>query len=223
LIALEDVVKNYNGRPALRGINTFVERGEFVFLTGPSGAGKSTLLRLLYRAELPDSGRVKIAGSDLAAMDRKDVAMFRRRLGVVFQDFKLLRRRTVSENISFVLSLLDVNEREQQRLAYLALKQMGLQHRAGAYPDELSGGEQQRVAVARALVRQPDLILADEPTGNLDPERSHELMELFKEINYQGTTVVVATHDRSLIASHPARTLTLERGGLARDGWSVGQ
>jgi cell division transport system ATP-binding protein len=221
VILLEDVVKSYNGRPALRGITTSVEAGEFVFLTGASGAGKSTLLRLLYRAELPDQGRVRVAGSDLVGMSRHQVALFRRRLGVVFQDFKLLRRRTVGENISFVLSLLNVSEREQQRLVYLTLKQMGLQHRVGAYPDELSGGEQQRVAVARALVCQPELILADEPTGNLDPERSHELMELLKQINYQGTTVLVATHDRSLIASHPARTLTLERGRLVRDGWGV--
>ncbi len=221
MILLEDVVKSYNGRPALRGITTSVAAGEFVYLTGASGAGKSTFLRLLYRAELPDQGRVRVAGSDLVGMNRHQVAMFRRRLGVVFQDFKLLRRRTVGENICFVLSLLNVSEREQQRLAYLTLKQLGLQHRIAAYPDELSGGEQQRVAVARALVCQPELILADEPTGNLDPERSHELMELLKQINYQGTTVLVATHDRSLIASHPARTLTLERGRLVRDAWGV--
>ncbi len=221
MILLEDVAKSYNGRPALRGISAFVERGEFVFLTGASGAGKSTLLRILYRAELPDHGRVRVAGFDLLALKRGEVAAFRRRLGVVFQDFKLLRRRTVGENICFALSLLDVGEREQQRLAYLALKRLGLQHRLGAFPDELSGGEQQRVAIARALVRQPDLILADEPTGNLDPERSHELMEFFKEVNYQGTTVLVATHDRSLIAAHPARTLTLERGTLQRDGWGI--
>jgi len=221
MILLEDVAKFYNGRPALRGINAFVERGEFVFLTGASGAGKSTLLRILYRAELPDHGRVRVAGFDLATLKGRDVAQFRQRLGVVFQDFKLLRRRTVGENVSFVLSLLDVNEREQQRLSYLALKRLGLQHRINALPDELSGGEQQRVAIARALVRQPELILADEPTGNLDPERSHELMEFFKEINYQGTTVLVATHDRSLIASHPARTLTLERGTVVRDAWGI--
>ncbi|NCO69044.1 MAG: cell division ATP-binding protein FtsE [Acidobacteria bacterium] len=221
MIRLDAVTKAFNGRPALRGISVTVERGEFVYLTGPSGAGKSTFLRLLYRAEVPDFGRVVVNGHDLAALHRRAVPDFRRRLGVVFQDFKLLRRRTIGENVTFGLSLLGLSDREQQRRAYLALKQMGLQHRFNAMPVELSGGEQQRVAIARALVLQPDLILADEPTGNLDPERSHELMELFKTINYQGTTVVIATHDRSLIEAHPARTLFLERGTVARDAWGV--
>jgi cell division transport system ATP-binding protein len=223
MIALEEVIKSYRGRPAVRGITTTVEKGEFVFLTGPSGAGKSTFLRLLYRAELPDGGRIVVNGHDLVAMRRREVAEFRRRLGVVFQDFKLLRRRSVGENVTFVLSLLRVSEKEQQRRAYLALKQMGLQHRMQAFPEELSGGEQQRVAIARALVLQPDLVLADEPSGNLDPERAHELMELFKTIHYQGTTVIVATHDRALIEAHPARTLVLEKGKLVRDGWGLGQ
>jgi cell division transport system ATP-binding protein len=223
MIQLEQVIKSYRGRPAVRGLTTSVEKGEFVFLTGPSGAGKSTFLRLLYRAELPDDGSIVVNGHDLVAMRRRDVAEFRRRLGVVFQDFKLLRRRSVGENVTFVLSLLRVPEKEQQRRAYLALKQMGLQHRMQSYPEELSGGEQQRVAIARALVFQPDLVLADEPTGNLDPERAHELMELFKTIHYQGTTVVVATHDRALIEAHPARTLVLEKGKLVRDGWGITQ
>jgi len=223
MIRLDEVIKSYRGRPAVRGLTTSVDKGEFVFLTGPSGAGKSTFLRLLYRAELPDNGGIVVNGRDLVAMRRREVAEFRRRLGVVFQDFKLLRRRSVGENVTFVLSLLRVSEKEQQRRAYLALKQMGLQHRLQAYPEELSGGEQQRVAIARALVLQPDLVLADEPTGNLDPERAHELMELFKTIHYQGTTVVVATHDRALIEAHPARTLVLDKGKLVRDGWSLTQ
>ncbi|MFZ5785857.1 MAG: cell division ATP-binding protein FtsE [Acidobacteriota bacterium] len=221
VIRLEEVTKSYRTRPALRGVSAIVERSEFVFLTGPSGAGKSTLLRLLYRAELPDSGRVVVNGRDVAELRPRDVPGFRRRLGIVFQDFKLLRRRTVGENVTFALSLVSLSEREQERRAYLTLKRMGLQHRLTAFPEELSGGEQQRVAIARALVLQPDLILADEPTGNLDPERSHELLELFKSINYQGTTVLVATHDRSLIETHPARTLFLERGQLVRDGWGT--
>jgi cell division transport system ATP-binding protein len=219
MIRLEGITKSYNGRPALRGITAKVDRGEFLYLSGPSGAGKSTFLRLLYRAELPDSGQIVVNNSDLLRMRRRDVAEFRRRLGVIFQDFKLLRRRTVTENVTFVLSLLNLPEKDQQRRAYLVLKQMGLQHRGSAFPDELSGGEQQRVAIARALVLQPDLILADEPTGNLDPERSHELFELFKTINYQGTTVVVATHDRGLIEAHPGRTLFLDRGNVVKDGW----
>lgn len=221
MILIENLSKTYGGRPALKGVSAQVDQGEFIFLTGPSGAGKSTLLRLLYRAELPDEGRVVVGGAEVVSLRRSEIAFFRRRLGIVFQDFKLLRRRTVAENVTFVLALLNVPERDQRKRAYQVLRQMGLQHRLGAFPDELSGGEQQRVAVARALVLQPDVMLADEPTGNLDPERSHELMELFKTINYQGTTVVLATHDRSLIEAHPARTLTLERGRLARDGWGA--
>ena len=222
MIALDRITKSYNGRPALRGVTTDVDRGEFVYLTGPSGAGKSTFLRLLYRAELPDSGAISVNGADLTTMRRREVAEFRRRLGVVFQDFKLLRRRTIGENVTFVLSLLNIPDREQQRRAYVVLKQMGLQHRIHAYPGGLSGGEQQRVAIARALALQPDVILADEPSGNLDPERSHELLELLKTINYQGTTVVVATHDRTLIEAHPARTLFLDHGRVARDAWVDG-
>jgi cell division transport system ATP-binding protein len=221
MILLEEIGKSYGSRQALRGITALVERGEFAYLTGPSGAGKTTLLRLLYRAELPDSGRIVVNGCDLVTMRRRDVPAFRRRLGVIFQDFKLLRRRSVAENVSFVLSLIDLPDRDQQRRAYLALRRMGLQHRQAALPEELSGGEQQRVAIARALVLQPDLILADEPTGNLDPERSIELIELFKTINYQGTTVLVATHDRMLIEAQPARTLVLDRGRLVADGFGV--
>lgn len=219
MIRLEGVSKSYRGRPALVDISTGVERGEFVFLTGPSGAGKSTLLRLLYRAERPDQGRVLVAGQDLGELSRRQVAELRRRIGVVFQDFKLLRRRTVGENLTFLLDLLGLSQREQQRRAYLALRQVGLQHRLSALPEELSGGEQQRVALARALVLQPELILADEPTGNLDPERSRDLMEFLREANYRGATVVVATHDLSLLHAFPARTLVLERGRLIRDGW----
>lgn len=221
MILLEEVTKAYDGRPAIRGISFFVEPGEFVYLTGPSGAGKSTLLRLLYRAEVPDSGRVVVAGTDLGVMRRRDVSDLRRRLGVIFQDFKLLRRRTVAENVTFVLSLLGVADREQQRRAYHALRAVGLNHRLNSLPDALSGGEQQRVAIARAMVLEPELILADEPSGNLDPERSHELIEALKEINYQGTAVLVATHDRTLIDAHPARTLVLDKGSLTYDGWGL--
>lgn len=214
MIILEDVRKSYNGRLALRGVTATVDKGEFVFLTGPSGAGKSTFLRLLYRAELPDVGRVVVAGRDVSSLRRREVAELRRRVGVVFQDFKLLRRRTVGENVSFALALLGLPSRDIQRRTYLVLKQMGLQHRLNALPDELSGGEQQRVAIARAVVLKPDLLVADEPTGNLDPDRSEELLELLRTINYQGTTVLVATHDRRLIESTPARTISLDRGAV---------
>ncbi|MGQ9494740.1 MAG: cell division ATP-binding protein FtsE [Thermoanaerobaculaceae bacterium] len=221
MIRLHEVVKTFRGRPALVGISAVIEKGEFVYLTGPSGAGKSTLLRLLYRADVPDQGTVLVGGYDLLRCHRKQVADLRRRMGIVFQDFKLLRRRTVGENLTFVLELLGISSREQQRRAYLALRQVGLQHRFNALPEELSGGEQQRVAVARALVVQPEIILADEPTGNLDPERSKELMAFFREANYRGTTVVVATHDTSLIANYPARTLVLDRGRLVGDSWEL--
>jgi len=196
MIRLEAVTKSYHGRSALRGITTAVERSEFVFLTGPSGAGKSTLLRLLYRAELPDDGSILVNGRDLATLKGSQVAEFRRTLGVIFQDFKLLRRRTVGENISFVLSLLDLSEREQQRRAYLALREMGLANRLHAYPDELSGGEQQRVAIARALVSRPPVLFADEPTGNLDSRTSREVLQMFQRLNQEeGITIVLVTHE----------------------------
>lgn len=218
VIRLRNLHKSFNGRRVLRGIDLTVEAGEFVFLTGPSGAGKSTLLKLLYAAERPTEGEVWVNGLRVDTLSHRELPRLRRSLGVIFQDFKLLPRKTVLENITFVLRFHGLSPREAHRRAYMTLKRMGLHHRQSAYPATLSGGEQQRVAIARALAYQPRLILADEPTGNLDAELAAELMSLLCDINYQGATVVVATHDQSLLAAIPARVLVLERGGIGYDG-----
>jgi cell division transport system ATP-binding protein len=201
-------------RHAISDVSFNVERGEFVFLTGPSGAGKSTLLKLLFREELPTSGQVLVNGRNIGVLPDSQVPYFRRTLGVVFQDFKLIGRKTIFENLSFVQSVLGLPRGEQKRRAYQALKRVGLQHRMNSYPSELSGGEQQRSAVALAIVNEPVLLLADEPTGNLDPVLSEEIMKLFAEINLRGTTVFVATHDIDLIRRMGKRVLTIEKGML---------
>jgi len=199
---------------ALRDLSLTVDKGEFMFLTGPSGAGKSTFLRLLLREELPSEGDLKVLGRDLKTLRPSQVQTFRRSVGFVFQDFRLIPRFTVFENVSFVMRVLGVPVTTQQRKTFQVLKWVGLQHRIHAFPEELSGGEQQRIAIARALVNDPQLVLADEPTGNLDPDLSLEIMNLFREINARGTTVIVATHDRELIRRVGRRSITLEQGRL---------
>ena len=191
-----------------------IDKGEFVFLTGPSGAGKSTLLRLLLRQEIPTEGRLVVGGRDLSRLSVRQVQAYRRSLGFVFQDFKLLPNKTVLDNVAFVPRVLGMAPTLQQRRTFQVLKWVGLQHRMNAFPLELSGGEQQRIAIARALVNDPVIIIADEPTGNLDPDLSLEIMNLFREINARGTTVVVATHDRELIRRVGRRTLSLDHGSI---------
>jgi len=200
------------GLYALRDLNLTIAKGEFVFLTGPSGAGKSTLLRLLLLQERPTEGEVTVAGRNLARLSRNEVQAYRRTVGFVFQDFKLITTKTVFENVSFALRVLGMPVEQQRRRTYQVLKWVGLQHRLNSLPEELSGGEQQRVAIARALVNEPHLVLADEPTGNLDPDLSLEIMNLFRDINASGTTVVVATHDRELIKWVGRRVVQLEHG-----------
>ena len=215
MIETNDLSKQYGrGVYALRDVSLKIERGEFVFLTGASGAGKSTFLRLLLCQEAPTSGRIEVDERDLTALSRRQVQAYRRRLGFVFQDFKLVPRKTVFENIAFVPEVLGQASVPQSRRTFQVLKWVGLQHRMNAYPFELSGGEQQRIAIARALVNDPMLILADEPTGNLDPDLSLEIMNLFREINARGTTVIVATHDRELIRRVGRRSILLDHGRL---------
>ena len=215
MIEAHNVSKTYaRGVYALRDLSLRIDKGDFVFLTGPSGAGKSTLLRLLLRQDVPSAGQLIVGGRNLATLTRRQVQTYRRSLGFVFQDFKLLPAKTVLENVSFVPRVLGMASSQQQRRTFQVLKWVGLQHRMTAYPLELSGGEQQRIAIARALVNDPAIILADEPTGNLDPDLSLEIMNLFREINARGTTVVVATHDRELIRRVGRRTLTLDHGQI---------
>ena len=216
MIEAEHLAKTYTrGVYALREINLSVGRGEFVFLTGPSGAGKSTLLRLLLRQELPTSGRLVVNGRTLAKMSAAEVQTYRRTVGFVFQDFKLIPSKTVFENVVFVPRVLGYPIDVQRRKAFQVLKWVGLQHRQNAFPLELSGGEQQRIAIARALINDPALVIADEPTGNLDPDLALEIMNLFREINTRGTTLLVATHDRELIRRVGKRTIALEHGAMA--------
>jgi cell division transport system ATP-binding protein len=202
------------GLYALRDLTLTIEKADFVFLTGPSGAGKSTFLRLLLLQEHPSEGEVFVNGQNLATLSRREIQEYRRGIGFIFQDFKLIPSRTVLENISFVPEVLGVPAAQQRRRAFQVLKWVGLQHRMNAYPLDLSGGEQQRIAIARALVNDPVLVIADEPTGNLDPDLSLEIMNLLREINAGGTTVLVATHDRELIRLVGRRTVTLDQGKI---------
>ena len=213
MIEAANLSKQYSrGVYALRDLTISIDKGEFIFLTGSSGAGKSTFLRLLLREEIPSEGELTVLGRDLAMMSPSQTQSYRRSLGFVFQDFRLIPRMTVFQNVAFVMRVLGVPDIIQQRKTFQVLKWVGLQHRMNAVPEELSGGEQQRVAIARALVNEPQLVLADEPTGNLDPDLSLEIMNLFREINARGTTVVVATHDRELIRRVGRRSITLDHG-----------
>ena len=219
MIETRHLSKQYSrGIYALRDLTLSIDKGEFLFLTGASGAGKSTLLRLLLRAERPTEGDITVAGQSLASLSRSQVQAYRRSLGFVFQDFRLIPRLSVFKNVAFVMRVLGVPVEVQQRRTFQVLKWVGLQHRMNALPEELSGGEQQRVAIARALVNEPQLVLADEPTGNLDPDLALEIMNLFRETNGRGTTVLVATHDRELIRRVARRTITLDHGRVIEDG-----
>jgi cell division transport system ATP-binding protein len=215
LIETHNLSKLYTrGVYALRELSIRVDKGEFVFLTGPSGAGKSTFLRLLLRESLPSDGSITVAGRNLAEMTPRQVQAYRRSVGFIFQDFKLSPRKTVLENIALVPRVLGAPMSTQQRKTFQVLKWVGLQHRMNAFPQELSGGEQQRIAIARALVNDPMLILADEPTGNLDPDLSLEIMNLLREVNARGTTVLIATHDRDLIRRVGRRVIAIDHGKL---------
>ena len=224
MIQLFHVSKEYPGEPpALSDVTLHVTKGEFVFLTGPSGAGKSTLLRLVFCAEPPTSGQLLLFGRNVARVSSREIPWVRRHIGVIFQDFKLLPDRTVGENVALPLEVRALPDKEVRRRVKGLLRSVGLEHRAEKFPPSLSGGEQQRVAVARALAADPALLLADEPTGNLDADRTLEVMELLAAANARGTTVVIATHDRSLLQRYTRRVVALERGRLVSDGDSIRQ
>jgi len=199
---------------ALHDVTFHIDKGEFVFLTGASGAGKSTLLKLILRQMRPTDGQIVVNGRNLNAMKRSHLPFFRREIGMVFQDFKLIERMTVFENLSFILTVLGLPPKEHKKKAYGALRTVSLHHKMNAYPPQLSGGEQQRVAVARALINDPMVLIADEPTGNLDPDLSEEIIRIFSEANLRGSTVLIATHDRELIERSGRRVITLDHGRI---------
>ncbi|MBN9754082.1 Cell division transporter, ATP-binding protein FtsE [Pseudonocardia sp. Ae406_Ps2] len=219
MIELRDVTKRYptSGRPALDRVSATVGAGEFVFLIGPSGSGKSTLLRLLLREDVPTSGSILVDGLDVAGLPRRKVPRLRQRIGCVFQDFRLLPKRTVAGNVAFALEVLGRKPSEIRIAVPELLEMVGLQGKAERLPHELSGGEQQRVAIARASVNRPPLLLADEPTGNLDPETGREIMQVLERINRGGTTVLMATHDSSIVDAMRRRVIELADGAVLRD------
>lgn len=218
MIEFKDVYKVYqNGTKALRGISFQVEQGEFVFIIGHSGAGKSTLLKLMTCEEHLTSGAININGYDLTRIRKRDIPRMRRTLGMVFQDFRLIDNKTVYENVAFAMRAVGANTRAIRKRVPYVLSMVGLSHKAKSYPNQLSGGEQQRVALARALVNNPSMIIADEPTGNIDPRMSFEIMELLQEINNRGTTVLVVTHERDLVDMMKKRVITIENGEVTSD------
>jgi len=222
VIQLFHVTKEYPGDgPALQDVSLEIDKGEFVFLTGASGAGKSTLLKLIFCEETATSGQLLLFGKNVAKIRASAIPFVRRHIGVVFQDFKLLPRRTVAENVALPLDVRGLADKEIRKKVKGLLRSVGLEHRGDKFPPSLSGGEQQRVAVARALAAEPALVLADEPTGNLDPDRTLEVMDLLHGANARGTTVVVATHDRSLLERYKRRVVVLERGRVLSDGDSI--
>lgn len=216
MIRLYHITKRYGDIPALQDVSVKVDKGEFCYITGPSGAGKSTMLKLLYGAIQPSEGKLLVGGTDIARLPRRQVPMLRRNIGIVFQDFKLLHRRTVGENIGLALEVIGTPRDLIRRRVSAVLTVVGLHGRENEYPLQLSGGEQQRVAVARAIINDPSILLADEPTGNLDGAMAIEVMEILQAINLRGTTILVATHDGALMQRFPYRRLRFENGRLVK-------
>lgn len=218
MIEFKYVTKYYdNGVLALEDVSFRIEKGEFVFIVGPTGMGKSTLLKLIYREETPTKGDVIVGGMNVARLKPHQVAFLRRRLGIVFQDFKLLPNRTVYENVAFALEVIGLNKREIRTRVGRVLDVVGLLHKSNCYPAELSGGEQQRTSIARALVNNPPILIADEPTGNLDITTSWEIMDFLKRINTRGTTIIMATHNREIVDTMRQRVIALYKGRVVKD------
>jgi cell division transport system ATP-binding protein len=218
LIQFQNVSKVYpNGVTALNSINMFIDKGEFVFLVGPSGAGKTTLIKMIIRRELPTQGVIYIGRKNLIKMKASEVPVLRRNIGVIFQDFKLLPNKTVFENVSFALEVIEASRKDIFKQVPPVLELVGLKDKANIFPSELSGGEQQRVSLARAIVNRPLVLLADEPTGNLDPDTSWGIMDLLLEINKRGTTVIMATHNKTIVDKMRRRVVALDSGRITRD------
>lgn len=218
MIRMKDVYKKYkNGVSALNGIDIHIEKGEFVYVVGPSGAGKSTFIKLIYREEKASKGSVIINDIDLSTLKERKVPYLRRDVGVIFQDFKLLMKLSVYENVAYALEVIEESPRHIRKRVMEVLDLVGLKHKARFLPNELSGGEQQRVAIARAIVNNPIIVIADEPTGNLDPETSWDIMETFEEINAKGTTIIMATHSKELVNTIKKRVIAIENGLIVRD------
>jgi cell division transport system ATP-binding protein len=217
-VHLDGVSRLYSGAwPALTDVSLTVEKGDFVFVLGATGAGKTTLLRLLYHQDMPDSGDVHVLGYHLNTMSRRDIPALRRRVGIIFQDFRLLAERTVYENLEFVLRCVGTGPDQIPGRINDTLNRLGIIHKKDSYPHQLSGGEQQKTSIARALVKEPELLLADEPTGNIDPKASADILNILKDINYQGATVMMATHDADLAERTRRRRITLDAGRIVRD------
>lgn len=218
MIHMRNICKTYDtGAVALDNVNIDIAKGEFVFIVGASGAGKSTFIKMLFREELPTSGKLLVNGHDVINMDRKEVPYLRRGLGVIFQDYRLLPDKTVFENVAFAMQVIEAPRRIMQRSVNAVLDVVGLRDKYRSFPSQLSGGEQQRVAIARAIVNDPAIVIADEPTGNLDPETSWEIMDIFQRINKAGTTIVMATHDRNIVDVMKKRVIAIEDGRIVRD------
>ena len=218
LIELKDVTKKYDkSTTALRHIDLSVNSGEFVYLVGPSGAGKSSLIRLFYQEEKLTSGSMKVGEFDLTRLRKKDVPLLRRSIGVVFQDYKLLPKKTAFENVAYAMEVIGEKPRHIKKRVAEVLELVGLKHKMRSFPNQLSGGEQQRVAIARAIVNNPKVLIADEPTGNLDPEISWEIMQVLERINLQGTTIIMATHNSTIVNILRHRVVAIEEGRIVRD------
>lgn len=217
-INIKNVMKQYkNGVTAVYDVNLTVNKGEFLFIMGSSGSGKSTLIKLLYREEKPNKGEITLAGTNVAKLKNRKVYKLRRKLGIVFQDFRLLPKLTVYENVAFTLDILGLKKEEVREKTLKALDLVGLKNKVKDYPDQLSGGEQQRVVIARAIVNEPKLLLCDEPTGNLDPKTSMEVMNVINEINKLGTTVIMATHNMDIVKKFKKRVVLMENGKIKKD------
>lgn len=218
MIVMENVYKKYpNGVVAANGIDVVIEQGEFVYVVGASGAGKSTFIKMMYREEKPTSGKIIVNGIDIAKLKSSKVPLFRRSIGVVFQDFKLLPSLTVYENVAFALEVIEESPRIIKKRVMEVLELVNLKHKTRMLPSELSGGEQQRVSIARSIVNSPSIVIADEPTGNLDPDTSWEIMKIFEQINSHGTTIVMATHNKDIVNTKKHRVIAIDGGMIVRD------